>query len=145
MIRRPPRSTLFPYTTLFRSLEVALRRRQPRPCALGPLDQHDGPVAHHVLEAEILCFGRGPKAIAIDVIDEPAVRCRVLVNERVGGARGGSPRPQPPADRLDEGGLPRTELAGEPDHGRRRQLATERLTEPVECVRGQAHWESGRH
>src|SRR2546426_5632695 len=26
MIRRPPRSTLFPYTTLFRSLAVALRR-----------------------------------------------------------------------------------------------------------------------
>src|SRR2546430_11553181 len=25
MIRRPPRSTLFPYTTLFRSLEKALR------------------------------------------------------------------------------------------------------------------------
>src|SRR3990172_9011709 len=27
MIRRPPRSTLFPYTTLFRSSRVALRRR----------------------------------------------------------------------------------------------------------------------
>src|SRR3712207_7177579 len=27
MIRRPPRSTLFPYTTLFRSLGPALRRR----------------------------------------------------------------------------------------------------------------------
>src|SRR2546430_3278345 len=26
MIRRPPRSTLFPYTTLFRSLAAALRR-----------------------------------------------------------------------------------------------------------------------
>src|SRR2546426_9275942 len=26
MIRRPPRSTLFPYTTLFRSLGVALQR-----------------------------------------------------------------------------------------------------------------------
>src|SRR5688572_22898618 len=26
MIRRPPRSTLFPYTTLFRSTEVPLRR-----------------------------------------------------------------------------------------------------------------------
>src|SRR5690348_18065424 len=25
MIRRPPRSTLFPYTTLFRSLQVVLR------------------------------------------------------------------------------------------------------------------------
>src|SRR2546427_8080881 len=31
MIRRPPRSTLFPYTTLFRSrLERALRRAPPR-------------------------------------------------------------------------------------------------------------------
>src|SRR5258708_13261960 len=29
MIRRPPRSTLFPYTTLFRSL------LQPAPCAAG--------------------------------------------------------------------------------------------------------------
>src|SRR2546421_6546370 len=28
MIRRPPRSTLFPYTTLFRSLEVDLRPAQ---------------------------------------------------------------------------------------------------------------------
>src|SRR2546425_7364317 len=27
MIRRPPRSTLFPYTTLFRSLHQAARRR----------------------------------------------------------------------------------------------------------------------
>src|SRR3712207_9584839 len=29
MIRRPPRSTLFPYTTLFRSLQIALRRFRP--------------------------------------------------------------------------------------------------------------------
>src|SRR5438067_3835545 len=30
MIRRPPRSTLFPYTTLFRSIEVAhCRQRRP--------------------------------------------------------------------------------------------------------------------
>src|SRR2546430_13108082 len=28
MIRRPPRSTLFPYTTLFRSREVRLRRHE---------------------------------------------------------------------------------------------------------------------
>src|SRR5436309_9820036 len=33
MIRRPPRSTLFPYTTLFRSFECARRRR----CAGGEL------------------------------------------------------------------------------------------------------------
>src|SRR2546428_8205046 len=30
MIRRPPRSTLFPYTTLFRSDDVALPRRLER-------------------------------------------------------------------------------------------------------------------
>src|SRR6516164_10923894 len=40
MIRRPPRSTLFPYTTLFRSLsEVLPARPRPRPaipCAAGP-------------------------------------------------------------------------------------------------------------
>src|SRR2546422_5979675 len=29
MIRRPPRSTLFPYTTLFRSLRPLTRARQP--------------------------------------------------------------------------------------------------------------------
>src|SRR3712207_7422926 len=31
MIRRPPRSTLFPYTTLFRSREVLVRRQQLAP------------------------------------------------------------------------------------------------------------------
>src|SRR3712207_8737573 len=29
MIRRPPKSTLFPYTTLFRSVERAIRRGAP--------------------------------------------------------------------------------------------------------------------
>src|SRR5260221_5745628 len=32
MIRRPPRSTLFPYTTLFRSAFHQARRRAPRRC-----------------------------------------------------------------------------------------------------------------
>src|SRR5690349_23844598 len=31
MLRPPPRSTLFPYTTLFRSLRMALRLRRPKP------------------------------------------------------------------------------------------------------------------
>src|SRR3712207_7707609 len=30
MIRRPPRSTLFPYTTLFRSLDLWIERRRRR-------------------------------------------------------------------------------------------------------------------
>src|SRR2546421_11554190 len=38
MIRRPPRSTLFPYTTLFRSLEPAIERlaARPAPAAVSP-------------------------------------------------------------------------------------------------------------
>src|SRR5256885_3390256 len=36
MIRRPPRSTLFPYTTLFRSRSAALlRNRSAKPCFHG--------------------------------------------------------------------------------------------------------------
>src|SRR5260370_35985006 len=33
MIRRPPRSTLFPYTTLFRSRDLASRKRDAQPCS----------------------------------------------------------------------------------------------------------------
>src|SRR5438034_2134157 len=40
MIRRPPRSTLFPYTTLFRSAFVAQLRRQG---LLAPEDGSAGP------------------------------------------------------------------------------------------------------
>src|SRR5258707_10466105 len=41
MIRRPPRSTLFPYTTLFRSREERDRRaEQPDPEVEKPLDEH---------------------------------------------------------------------------------------------------------
>src|SRR3989442_7615467 len=36
MIRRPPRSTLFPYTTLFRSLKGTFRFRAPRPTGPSP-------------------------------------------------------------------------------------------------------------
>src|SRR2546429_1555396 len=41
MIRRPPRSTLFPYTTLFRS-----RERQPEPAANLGLPAEDRAAAH---------------------------------------------------------------------------------------------------
>src|SRR3712207_7770782 len=43
MIRRPPRSTLFPYTTLFRSETDHGRRAQAeRRSARGPDDHHPG-------------------------------------------------------------------------------------------------------
>src|SRR3712207_9560149 len=46
MIRRPPRSTLFPYTTLFRSLRNVIRQRE-----LAPL--REAGVVHQVVR-EIL-------------------------------------------------------------------------------------------
>src|SRR5260221_8442554 len=39
MIRRPPRSTLFPYTTLFRSQFRALQQKRGAPGRLGQADQ----------------------------------------------------------------------------------------------------------
>src|SRR3712207_8504646 len=50
MIRRPPRSTLFPYTTLFRSVEEADRLELEG----HDVDRHDRPVLgpRHVVDAE---------------------------------------------------------------------------------------------
>src|SRR5438034_8748640 len=49
MIRRPPRSTLFPYTTLFRSLLPVQCRPDPEPGHLSRLRQ---PRRHHLDEQE---------------------------------------------------------------------------------------------
>src|SRR3989454_8112231 len=52
MIRRPPRSTLFPYTTLFRSL-VAPHRATPRPLATAARGRGRGADRrHHVHRVE---------------------------------------------------------------------------------------------
>src|SRR5256885_2412081 len=54
MIRRPPRSTLFPYTTLFRSREFPhLSHTWPGLCESG--------VAHHELRPAVR-LGPGPRA-----------------------------------------------------------------------------------
>src|SRR5256885_12227619 len=47
MIRRPPRSTLFPYTTLFRSQDVANRRSGMHVLARQSVHAQIGFVAHH--------------------------------------------------------------------------------------------------
>src|SRR2546427_9306404 len=50
MIRRPPRSTLFPYTTLFRSLGIAFQTFIARPGFCGSLVAGDG---EHILPVVI--------------------------------------------------------------------------------------------
>src|SRR3712207_8697568 len=54
MIRRPPRSTLFPYTTLFRSLTAHL----------GPRDLHAAALADDALVADALVLA----AVALPVL-----------------------------------------------------------------------------
>src|SRR2546430_17351518 len=83
MIRRPPRSTLFPYTTLFRSPGDPRRASHPR----GPR----GPRAALVPEDERR--RRHPRAGA----DHTALvvpGCLRLRGARVSGARGREPRPR---------------------------------------------------
>src|SRR2546428_8363460 len=63
MIRRPPRSTLFPYTTLFRSLGIRGGERQQAPC-VG--DQREQGVARRVRDAEHVGGG--------DVLDRKSTR-----------------------------------------------------------------------
>src|SRR3712207_8088933 len=67
MIRRPPRSTLFPYTTLFRSPQrVGRKRRRP---GLGP--RHAGSVVEAVLS----------EVVGLATVFE---RVRSIVAERLG-------------------------------------------------------------
>src|SRR5258707_5939343 len=56
MIRRPPRSTLFPYTTLFRSLVVVGRRRDLARAVVGDDAELDQPARFqlaHALAGEV--------------------------------------------------------------------------------------------
>src|SRR2546430_8911393 len=94
MIRRPPRSTLFPYTTLFRSVEAA--RRALEEC-LGtgecvgwvacPADRPNQIVAGAGIQLRRLLprpepgrreVRRGPEAIVVNVFTERAWRRRGL-------------------------------------------------------------------
>src|SRR3989454_12444660 len=56
MIRRPPRSTLFPYTTLFRSHPQRLGFRDPRHVPIRDLERGavDDPVGHGTTEQAMM-------------------------------------------------------------------------------------------
>src|SRR5688572_31343455 len=87
MIRRPPRSTLFPYTTLFRSsLEGAEAVHDP--CIVGIRDEH-------VLVARLLenfGLGVGDRVAKAEILDRKSTRlnsspqsnlvCRLLLEKK---------------------------------------------------------------
>src|SRR2546427_10691838 len=97
MIRRPPRSTLFPYTTLFRSVDpseksLAVAREHARRAGLA--------IEYRLGTAEDLAGGglEGPfdLVFAVDVLEHVADLDRTLAGVATGPAPGGGP-----------GGLPR--------------------------------------
>src|SRR2546429_5883119 len=76
MIRRPPRSTLFPYTTLFRSLLVRRRGLQRRKLALEQRRRHEVPAAlRHALREECA----GPREIHKPHVDGPTGAQQVAI------------------------------------------------------------------
>src|SRR2546425_12894668 len=91
MIRRPPRSTLFPYTTLFRSLSGALEIRPWRAnlALVGLVTAHEVGRARPV-EPGLTDGGLQPQLLVHEVEQRLA---RLLVVERRGQGGGGEPAP----------------------------------------------------
>src|SRR3989475_13144899 len=82
MIRRPPRSTLFPYTTLFRSAVNEAQQRRYAPARLGV-------VRDHVLEVDDgRVVGPAPEVehpVLVGLLGEPVTQ---LLHVQLGSCRG---------------------------------------------------------
>src|ERR1039458_1270217 len=80
MIRRPPRSTLFPYTTLFRSWSGADDRRQHSGCHPNSFDTdlRPGPVA------ELRCRQSYCACVAVALLRVVNVALRIAPQEQMG-------------------------------------------------------------
>src|SRR5258708_20319323 len=77
MIRRPPRSTLFPYTTLFRSLDLGENRGD----FAFAVDQESGPLDAHVLAAVHALFFRSEEHTS-ELQSPDHLVCRLLLQKK---------------------------------------------------------------
>src|SRR3712207_8230305 len=78
MIRRPPRSTLFPYTTLFRSLPVAVQAQDDVLVDLADedhLDHLDGLLVGHAQPAR-------SEEHTSELQSRPSLGCRLLLEKK---------------------------------------------------------------
>src|SRR3989442_10899141 len=90
MIRRPPRSTLFPYTTLFRSARRATRcpqldrPREVRPTAANPkaIPRPDGSRAIQPSIPVSLWNGRRSEEHTSELQSRPHLVCRLLLEKK---------------------------------------------------------------
>src|SRR5256885_10929877 len=82
MIRRPPRSTLFPYTTLFRSVHDRLPHR-PRHLAAGMERAADGVVERGAVERGRLIGQRDRSEEHTSELQSPCnIVCRLLLEKK---------------------------------------------------------------
>src|SRR2546430_13146718 len=89
MIRRPPRSTLFPYTTLFRSFPN--KKERPARCCTEP-GLHDamtiaGSAAAlaaipHAIELHQVCHGHRSEEHTSELQSQSNIVCRLLLQKK---------------------------------------------------------------
>src|SRR2546422_10937771 len=97
MIRRPPRSTLFPYTTLFRSRRMALGGERPAGGAVVRRQPGRNAGARAPRRAAALRLLPGPhRGCVLDGGDRGGDRAFTLRESR--GGAGGGPLLPPPAE-----------------------------------------------
>src|SRR2546425_8640048 len=81
MIRRPPRSTLFPYTTLFRSVSVieprTLKVLKRQICSTGKRERIDGK-----LNVSVLLFSRRSEEHTSELQSLAYLVCRLLLEKK---------------------------------------------------------------
>src|SRR3989442_10714523 len=97
MIRRPPRSTLFPYTTLFRSGPLAGQRFRGRAQGLGWRESHGGlsPLAGReaaVCDRQVRGSALRSEEHTSELQSRPHLVCRLLLEKKKQ-----PPPPPPPA------------------------------------------------
>src|SRR2546430_9082269 len=87
MIRRPPRSTLFPYTTLFRSSETANIKKGIRPICQATKLLDPDPVVRGMAEQAILVMGKAAKEYrseehTSELQSQSNLVCRLLLEKK---------------------------------------------------------------
>src|SRR2546427_9916510 len=78
MIRRPPRSTLFPYTTLFRSGFMGLERIEQDSAEAGDIVAISG--IQELTISDTICAPDFPEALPALTVDEPTISMTFQVN-----------------------------------------------------------------
>src|SRR5258708_25051373 len=84
MIRRPPRSTLFPYTTLFRSLDQFVHRQRLHLARAGGGDGHRDVAgidrkstrlnsSHQIISYAVFCLKKKKKNKSVDQTTEEGI------------------------------------------------------------------------